>query len=62
MEEFMLHHLSRKFAAISVVALTTLSLGACTYHRTVVERPATSGTTVVVPDDRKDVIVVPDPN
>jgi hypothetical protein len=47
-----------KSALAAFIAATALS--ACTYHRTVVERPAATGTTVVVPDnDRRDVIVVP---
>jgi hypothetical protein len=51
-----------KFITGTVAAsLTALALTGCTYHRTVVERPVadTPSTTIVVPEQRKEVIVVP---
>jgi hypothetical protein len=45
----------------ALIAIMAASIAGCTYHRTVVERPIaeTPNTTVIVPDDRSDVIVVP---
>jgi hypothetical protein len=48
-----------------LTALAALSLGGCSYHeRTVVERPVatTPSATVVVPDKKPDVVVVPPSN
>lgn len=52
---------TRFITGAALLTTTVAGLSACTYHRTVVERPAAApNTTVVVPDrDHKDVIVVP---
>ncbi len=53
---------STRFMSAAVLLIATVGgLSACTYHRTIVEKPAAGpSTTVVVPDrEHKDVIVVP---
>ena len=52
---------TRLITGTVVVSLTAMAFAGCTYHRTVVERPVadTPSTTVIVPEQRKEVIVVP---